>query len=98
MSAARNTTSTPDETEVLREEIEQTREELAHTAQALGEKLDVKKQARSAATTVQQRVQERVQEVPALAASQWQRDPQSIVVGVATFFVVMVLLEWRHGR
>ncbi len=94
MSGAHSSTSAPDETEVLRDEIEQTREELAHTAQALGDKLDVKQQARSAATVVQ----ERVQDVPARATAQWQRDPAPIVAAVGTFVVVLVLLEWRGRR
>lgn len=94
MSGAQRTTSAPDGTEVLRDEIEQTREELAQTAQALGDKLDVKRQARSAATTVQQRVQA----VPGRAASQWQRDPVPTVVAATTFVVVLVLQEWRGRR
>jgi len=83
-----------DQTEVLRDEIAQTREELAETAQALGDKLDVKQQARSAASTVQ----DRVQELPDRAAAQWQRDPVPIAAGVAAFLVVLVLLGWRGRR
>ena len=88
------TPETPDE---LRAEIEQTREELAQTAQALGDKLDVKKQARSVAGSVQERVQERVQEVPSRAAAQWDRDPVPIVAAVVTFVTVLLVLG-RRGR
>jgi ABC-type hemin transport system substrate-binding protein len=82
---------TPDE---LRAEIEQTREELAQTAQALGDKLDVKQQARSVAGSVQ----ERVQEVPSRAAAQWDRDPVPLVAAVATFVTALVVLVWRDYR
>lgn len=90
--------STPESPEELRAEIEQTREELAQTAQALSEKLDVKKQARSAADSVQARVQERVQEAPTRAAAQWERDPVPIVAAAATFILSMIFLGWRDRR
>jgi hypothetical protein len=84
----------PESPDELRAEIEQTREELAQTAQALGDKLDVKQQARSVAGSVQ----ERVQEVPSRAAAQWDRDPVPIVAAAATFVTVLVLLVWRDYR
>ena len=92
MSGAHRSPEAPEDTELLRDEIEQTREELAQTAQALSDKLDVKQQARSAAATVQ----DRVQRLPEQAAAQWERDPVPLAAGVATFFVVLVLLEWRR--
>lgn len=94
MSGANRTMSAPDETEVLRDEIEQTREELAQTAQALGDKLDVKQQARSAASMVQ----ERVHDVPARAASQWRRDPVPMIAAATALIVVLVLQERRSRR
>jgi hypothetical protein len=50
----------PETTEELRADIEQTRDELAQTTQALGEKFDVKHRARSAVGSVKESVKERV--------------------------------------
>ena len=47
--------SPPNETEALREEVTQTREDLAETAQALSDKLNVKKQAKESANQVRDR-------------------------------------------
>jgi hypothetical protein len=84
----------PETTEELRADIEQTREELVQTAQALSDKLDVKQQAKSAAGSVQ----DRVREVPARATAQWQRDPVPIVAAGATFVSALLVLGWRGRR
>lgn len=83
-----------DETTALQDDIAQTREELAQTAQALSDKLDVKQQARSAAASVQ----ERVQEVPGRAAAQWERDPVPFVAAGATFVTALLALGWKDRR
>ena len=93
MSATHDERAAPETPDQLRAEIEQTREELAQTAQALSDKLDVKQQARSVAGSVQ----ERVQEVPSRAAAQWDRDPVPVVAAVATFVTVLLVLG-RRGR
>jgi CHASE3 domain sensor protein len=48
--------SPPNDTEALREEVTQTREDLAETAQALSDKLNVKKQAKESASQLRERM------------------------------------------
>jgi hypothetical protein len=86
--------TTPDTPEELRADIEQTREELAQTAQALSDKLDVKQQARLAAGSVK----ERVREVPAIAAGHWDRDPVPIAAAGATALAALLVLVWKDRR
>jgi hypothetical protein len=94
MTAAQSEQSTaPETTEELLEDIEQTRADLAQTAQALSDKFDVKQRAGAAVGTVQNRVQE----VPARAAAQWQRDPVPIVAAGATFVFALLVMA-RTGR
>ena len=87
-------TAPPQDPDELRAEIEQTREELVETAQALSDKLDVKKQARSAVGTVQ----ERAKEVPGRAAARWDDDPVPFVAAAATFVLVLLGLTWKERR
>jgi len=94
MTAAQNEQSTaPETTEELLADIEQTRADLAQTAQALSDKLDVKQRARSVAGSVQARVRE----VPARASAQWDNDPVPIVAAGATFVSALLVMGWS-GR
>ena len=95
MSATQDQLKTaPDTPEELRADIEQTREELAQTAQALSDRLDVKQQARLAADSVKGRVRE----VPAIAAGQWDRNPVPIAAAGATALAALLVLVWKDRR
>jgi len=84
----------PETTEELLADIEQTRADLAQTAQALNDKFDMKQRARSVAGSVQ----EQVRQVPARASAQWDSDPVPIVAAGATFVSALLVMAWSGRR
>jgi hypothetical protein len=79
----------PDDPEVLREEIAQTREELGDTMAALSEKSDVKAQASARADELKARAQE----VTETARAQAQDNPMPFVVAAAGALATVIVLR-----
>ncbi len=100
----------PSDPDALRHDIDQTRERLADTVDALHHKLDVKAQAKSKAQGWQQQAQHKAQVVQEQAQYNahrwkqqaqdlWQRQPQVVVgTGAAAvgFVLTAVLVRRRH--
>ena len=81
------TSRTPDE---IQTEIEQQREQLAGTLDALSAKLDVKTQARTKAAEVTAGVKERT------TTESGRPRTDVVVLGATVVVVVMALVVWRH--
>jgi hypothetical protein len=84
----------PDDPEVLREEIAQTREELGDTMAALSDKSDVRAQAAAKADELKAKAQE----VTETARAQAQDNPMPFVLGAAGALVALVVLRKLRRR
>jgi hypothetical protein len=84
----------PDDPEVLREEIAQTREELGETVAALSEKSDVKAQASAKADELKAKAQE----VGQTARARAQEDPTPFLLGAAAALMALVVLRRLRRR
>jgi hypothetical protein len=86
----------PSEREVLLEQIEETREELGATVEALAHKADIKAQ-------VHEKVEERkehLQQIQAEATGKLRRrleDPR-VPAAIAAVGTLLLLISWRRGR
>lgn len=81
----------PDEIEA---EIAQTREQLGHTVEQLGDKLDVKKQAGEKLSTAKSNAQANVANWKAEA----QRNPTVPIAIAGTAAAVLAFVLWRRKR
>lgn len=86
------TTPPSDDPDALRDQIEQTREELGETVSALSDKADVKARAAEKADEVKHRAQEAGETAKAKA----QENPVPFVIGAVV--VLFVLRKLRKGR
>ena len=84
----------PDDPEVLREEIAQTREELGDTVAALSEKSDVKAQASAKAEELKAKAREATE----TARVQAQDNPTPFVLAAAGALVALVVLRKLRRR
>ena len=84
----------PDDPEVLREEIAQTREELGDTMSALSEKSDVKAQASAKA----EELKAKAQEVTETAQARAQDNPMPFALAAAGALVALVVLRKVRRR
>lgn len=84
----------PDDPEVLRDEITQTREELGDTMAALSEKSDVKAQTSAKADELKAKAQEATK----TARAQAQDNPRPLVLGAAGALVALVVLRKLRRR
>lgn len=94
-------TDPPSDADALRADIDETREQLRHTAQALSDKADVRKRAKTAASDAQERAKRavvdarsRATDLPDTAASLWRTERDPILAGAAT--VVLGYLVWTY--
>ncbi len=88
--AAHPTTTTPttsNDPDVIREEIERTREELAGTVDALQAKLDVKSQAKARVARVKDRA----------TTDSGKPRPEVVAGVVGAALLVVGLIRWRKG-
>jgi hypothetical protein len=84
----------PDDPDVLREEIAQTREELGDTMAALSEKSDVKAQASAKA----EELKAKAQEVTETARAQARDNPMPFVLAATGALVALVVLRKLRRR
>jgi hypothetical protein len=84
----------PDDPEVLRDEIAQTREELGETMAALSEKSDVKAQVSARADELKAKAQE----VTETARAQAQENPMPFVLAAAGALVALIVLRRLRRR
>lgn len=83
-----------DDPEVLREEIEHTREDLGDTMSALSDKTDVKAQASAKADELKAKAQEATDN----ARAQAQDNPMPFVLGAVGVLMVLVVLRKLRRR
>ena len=80
----------------LREDIEQTRQQLGQTAEALAAKADVKARAKQKVSQVKEQAAARAAQAREQAADGWLSNPSALAAAAAVVFAGIAVMLWRR--
>jgi len=80
----------------LREDIEQTRQQLGQTAEALAAKADVKARTKQKVSQVKEQAAARATQAREQAADGWLSNPSALAAAAAVVFAGIAIAAWRR--
>jgi Protein of unknown function (DUF3618) len=80
----------------LREDIEQTRQQLGQTAEALAAKADLKARAKQRVSHVKEQATARATQAKRQAAGRWLSNPSALAGAAALVFAGIAIALWRR--